>query len=87
MEQKSVLCIVDDDEAVRDSLQVLLETMGYATKAFESGPQFLEACPTLGADCVLLDVRMPKMNGLEVQQHLKETLPSLPVIIVTSTLR
>tara|TARA_R110000787_G_scaffold205346_1_gene315766 strand:- start:1226 stop:1855 length:630 start_codon:yes stop_codon:yes gene_type:complete len=81
--EKNIVCIVDDDEAVRESLQILLETMGYAVHTFESGPDFLEACGTLEAGCVLLDVRMPRMNGLEVQKRLKDITPELPVIIVT----
>lgn len=81
--EKKVVCIVDDDEAVRDSLQILLETMGYAVHAFESGPDFLEACGGLVSGCVLLDVRMPRMNGMEVQNRLKDIKPDLPVIIVT----
>jgi two-component system response regulator FixJ len=83
MAQEPVVCIVDDDEAVRDSLQVLLESMGYAVRAFESGVAFLEDCATLEAGCVLLDVRMPQMSGLEVQQRLQTERPDLPVVIVT----
>jgi len=83
MAQEPVVCIVDDDEAVRESLQVLLETMGYTVKAYESGIAFLENCGSLGPGCVLLDVRMPHMNGLEVQERLKAERPDLPVVIVT----
>jgi len=83
MAQETVVCIVDDDEAVRDSLQVLLETMNYAVKAFDSGVAFMENCATLEAGCVLLDVRMPHMSGLEVQQRLRTERPDLPVVIVT----
>jgi two-component system response regulator FixJ len=83
MSLNSVICIVDDDEAVRDSLQVLLETMGYATRAYESGIRFIEDCAAVEAGCVLLDVRMPKMSGLEVLHHLQEIRPNLPVIMVT----
>ena len=83
MAQQSVVCIVDDDEAVRDSLQVLLETMDYAVKTYESGVAFLDECATLDAGCVLLDVRMPHMSGLEVQQRLITQRPDLPVVIVT----
>lgn len=83
MAQEPVVCIVDDDEAVRDSLQVLLETMGYDVKAYESGVAFLENCAALEAGCVLLDVRMPGMSGLEVQQILQAERPDIPVIIVT----
>lgn len=83
MSQDLIVCIVDDDEAVRESLSVLLETMGYTVRTFESGPDFLDACASLETACVLLDVRMPKMSGIEVQQRLKELRPDLPVIIVT----
>ena len=83
MPQNQIVCIVDDDDAVRDSLQVLLETMDYAVKAYESGPDFLEECTAPEMACVLLDVRMPKMNGMEVQQRLHDIRPALPVIIVT----
>lgn len=83
MSQNSSVYIVDDDEAVRDSLQVLLETMGYTVMAFESGVDFLENCAALETGCVLLDVRMPKMSGLEVQQKLRPMRPDLPVVIVT----
>lgn len=77
------VCVVDDDEAVRESLQILLETMGYAIRAYESGIAFLEECVTLNAGCVLLDVRMPKMDGIEVQKHLQIRRPDLPVVVVT----
>lgn len=83
MAQDPIVCIVDDDEAVRESLQVLLETMNYAVEAYESGVAFLENCATLSAGCVLLDIRMPKMSGLEVQQRLQTERPDLPVIIFT----
>ena len=83
MAQDRVVCIVDDDEAVRDSLQILLETMGYPVRSFEAGPEFLEACVALDAGCVLLDIRMPKMSGMEVHKRLLDIRPDLPVIIVT----
>jgi two-component system response regulator FixJ len=83
MAEQSVVCVVDDDEAVRDSLQILLETMNYTVKAYESGAMFLEECAALEAGCVLLDIRMPQMNGLEVQQRLRSERPDLAVVIVT----
>lgn len=83
MSQEATVCVVDDDEAVRDSLQVLLETMGYRVNAYDSGVEFLENCALQEAGCVLVDVRMPKMSGLEVQQRLRTDRPELPVIIVT----
>ena len=77
------VCIVDDDRAVRESLQVLLESMGFTTGTYDSGPAFLDACGTLKPGCVLLDVRMPRMDGLEVQKRLQAGHPALPVVIVT----
>jgi len=75
--------IVDDDASVRDSLQALLDASGHTTDAYESGVDFLKAANKIGRGCVLLDVRMPKMDGLEVQAHLREARPDLPVVIVT----
>jgi two-component system response regulator FixJ len=75
--------IVDDDEAVRDSLEALLEASDYVTAGFPSGPAFLDICETENKGCVLLDVRMPKMDGLEVQERLLKIRPDLPVVIIT----
>ena len=75
--------VVDDDDAVRASLQALLETAGYRTTQFESGIAFLDSLETgLGA-CVLLDVKMPGLDGLEVQRRLNDRGVVLPVIVVT----
>jgi two-component system response regulator FixJ len=75
--------IVDDDEFVRDSLQALLDASGYTTGSYDSGVAFLEVAKDLGKGCVLLDVRMPKMDGLEVQVRLRGLRPDLPVVIIT----
>jgi len=75
--------IVDDDESVRDSLQALLEALGHTTMCFGSGIAFLDAVKGLSRGCVLLDVRMPGMDGLEVQQRLRGLRPEMPVVIVT----
>lgn len=75
--------IVDDDESVRDSLQALLDASGYTTDAYESGVAFLDVAKGLAKGCVLLDVRMPKMDGLEVQVRLRGIRPDIPVVIIT----
>lgn len=75
--------IVDDDESVRDSLQALLDASGYATDTYESGVAFLEVAKGLANGCVLLDVRMPKMDGLEVQVRLRDMRADMPVVIIT----
>lgn len=75
--------IVDDDDAVRASLAVLLETAGYKVEQFDSGTAFLEALSAAQTGCLVLDVRMPGLSGLEVQEKLAERKATLPVIIMT----
>jgi two-component system response regulator FixJ len=76
--------IADDDEAVRDSLQVLLETAGYRVRAFAGGGELLAALhPGEAEGVVIVDVRMPGIGGLEVQERLPEERVGLPVIVIT----
>jgi|SRR5580700_4419880 two-component system response regulator FixJ len=75
--------IVDDDEAVRDSLGFQLESAGYDVRTFSSGVDFLNQAPSLPPGCVILDVRMPDMDGPEVQARLAEMKLSLPVVMIT----
>ena len=78
-----LILVVDDDDAVRGSLTALLETAGYRTMQFESGIALLDSPHTgLGA-CILLDVKMPVLDGLEVQRRLNDRGMMLPVVIVT----
>jgi len=75
--------IVDDDTAVRDSLEALLMAHGYDVECFASGTDFFDACKETCAGCVLLDIRMPRMDGMEVQARLHAMRPDLPVIMIT----
>jgi two-component system, LuxR family, response regulator FixJ len=75
--------IVDDDEAVRDSLSVLLESKAYAVRSFGSAPEFLTAAPSLPIGCLIADIRMPEMDGLELQQHLIDRSLQFPLIVIT----
>jgi two-component system, LuxR family, response regulator FixJ len=75
--------IVDDDEAVRDSLSVLLESKAYAVKSFASAPDFLAVAPSLPVGCLIVDIRMPEMDGLELQHHLIERALHFPMIVIT----
>jgi two-component system, LuxR family, response regulator FixJ len=75
--------VVDDDEAVRDSLSMLLESKAYAVKSFESAPEFLAAAASLPVGCVIVDIRMPEMDGLELQQHLIDCSLDFPLIVIT----
>ncbi|MBX9816286.1 MAG: DNA-binding response regulator [Proteobacteria bacterium SG_bin5] len=75
--------VVDDEEAVRRSLSFLLRTSGYQTALYASGIEFLREAKGLEPGCVLLDVRMPEMDGLEVQRELAARGVALPVIVLT----
>ena len=78
-----LIFLVDDDDAVRTSLHALLETAGYRTAQFESGVDFLDF-PDIGLGaCVLLDIKMPGPDGLEVQRRLNDHGETLPVVILT----
>ena len=75
--------IVDDDEAVRDSLSVLLESKAFAVKSFASAVEFLAAASSLHPGCLIVDIRMPEMDGLELQQHLIDRSLDFPLIVIT----
>jgi two-component system response regulator FixJ len=75
--------IVDDDEAVRDSLAVLLAAVPYQISSFASAQEFLVAAPVLPPGCLITDIRMPGMSGLELQRRLAEQALSFPTIVIT----
>ena len=75
--------LVDDDEAIRRSTSFMLKTSGFTVAVFASGIDFLQAARELGPGCVLLDVRMPEIDGLAVQAEMKARGIALPVIIMT----
>ncbi|MBO9549971.1 response regulator transcription factor [Pseudomonas sp.] len=75
--------VVDDDQGMRDSTVWLLESVGLQGVPFASGQAFLDACVDDGPACVLLDVRMPGLGGMAVQQALRERGLQLPVIFVS----
>ncbi len=83
MSSERTVCIVDDDPDVRDSLQMLLGRSGFRILSFESGRAFLQAGIKAAGACVLADIRMPEMDGLELQREINRTIPGLPVIIMT----
>jgi two-component system response regulator FixJ len=83
MSEPYPIYVVDDDEAIRRSLSFMLKTSGYAVRLFEGGLPFLKAAADLEPGCVLLDVRMPDMDGLEVQRELRARGVMLPVVIMT----
>lgn len=78
-----VVHLVDDDAAIRRSVGFMLKTSGHRVESYESGTDLLKDSAKLDRGCILLDIRMPGMDGLEVQQALQENGVSLPVIIMT----
>src|SRR5262245_62282626 len=77
------VAVVDDEASVRKALRRLLCAAGLATETFSSGQEFLDWRKTHRVDCVVLDLQMPGLTGLEVQQHLLRTGAQLPVVIIT----
>jgi RNA polymerase sigma factor (sigma-70 family) len=81
--QGPLVYVVDDDEALRDSLRWLLESAGYRTTTFSTAERFLAAYRPGVASCLLLDVRMPGLTGLELQEELNRRGQPLPIIFIT----
>jgi FixJ family two-component response regulator len=81
---KLLVSVVDDDESVRESLAGLIRSVGLAVKVFASAEEFLNSSHVHDTNCLLLDVRMPGMDGLELQRLLKISYPELPVIFITA---
>ncbi len=78
-----VVHVIDDDDAVRASLVMLLQASKIHVQAYASAAEFLKALPDIAAGCVVTDVRMPEMDGLELQQKLIELGVGFPVIVMT----
>jgi two-component system response regulator FixJ len=83
MPVEGLVYVIDDDPAMRDSLDFLLESAGLKARLFESAVSFLETLPALGPGCIVSDVRMPNLDGLELLRRLRETGKSFPTIIMT----
>jgi FixJ family two-component response regulator len=81
--QQKVIAVVDDDAPVCRALGRLLRSAGYEVEMFASGPEFLLSVPTRPPDCLLLDLSMPVMNGLEVLARLAGPERGVPVVIIT----
>jgi len=78
-----VVHIIDDDEGLRESLAFLLRSAAFEVRSFESAKTFLDALPDTSADCVITDIRMPDMSGIELLRRLKELKVGVPVIVIT----
>jgi two-component system response regulator FixJ len=82
-ERKDIVFVVDDDDAVRDSLCFLLKTIGITGQGFGSGDEFLENFDPDTSGCILLDIGMPGISGMEVQRRLVERDCRMPIIFIT----
>src|SRR5690348_14374620 len=79
----AVVHVIDDDEAVRESLTFLLKTAGLAVRTYESAGAFLRDDPKAKSGCIVTDVRMPDISGLDLLRQLKALHVGLPVIVIT----
>ena len=81
---RPLISIVDDDHSVRESLARLIRSVGFGVQVFGSAEEFLGAPTGRLADCLILDIRMPGMSGLDLQEQLAVTDRELPVIFITA---
>ena len=84
MNSQKTVHVIDDDAAVRDAVGVLLSTEGFKVHSYASALAFLEAVAKNGEGCVVTDVRMPEMNGIELIARMKEEGLSIPVVVLTA---
>ena len=81
--QHPLLCVVDDDESVRESLPDLIKEFGFAARAFSSAEEFLSSGVVDETSCLILDIAMPGMGGLELREELKRRGREIPIIFIT----
>lgn len=82
-DDKRLVHLVDDDDAIRRSAGFMLRTSGFRVETYESGVELLKRAKQLEPGCILLDIRMPHKDGLEVQQELRDQGVTLPIVIMT----
>jgi FixJ family two-component response regulator len=83
-ETRLLVSVVDDDESVRESLPDLLGEFGFSVRAFSSAEEFLASDCVDQTKCLILDIAMPGMTGLELQQELKQRRKEIPIIFITA---
>jgi two-component system response regulator FixJ len=83
MSDKGKVYVIDDDEAMRDSLQFLLDSADFDVALFETALNFLDALPSLDFGCVVSDVRMPGLDGIELLKRMKASHSTFPIVIMT----
>ena len=79
-----LIAVVDDDVSVRDSLESLIRSVGLEAKVFASAEEFLDGTPPPRPECLVLDVRLPGMSGIELHQHLVARHYKVPAIFITA---
>ena len=84
MPKKPLVAIVDDDESIRDTTKDLLESVGLAAVTFASAPLLLKSRRLKSISCLVADMRMPPMTGLELHQHLVASKRAIPTILMTA---
>jgi len=80
-----MIAVVDDSDSVRKALILQLRLSGYVTRGFASGEEFLQTWPSNGARCLILDLHMPGLSGVDVQRNLNRMQARIPVIIVSAS--
>ncbi|HET9717408.1 MAG TPA: response regulator FixJ [Pseudolabrys sp.] len=83
MQPEPIVYVIDDDEAVRQSLEFLLQTAGIQVRGFESAKAFFAVLPDVRSGCIITDVRMPDITGIDLLRRVKELNLPLPVIVIT----
>jgi two-component system response regulator FixJ len=83
MPNDAIIYVIDDDDAVRQSLEFLLKTAGIRVRSFDSAKAFLDVLPQVSGGCIVTDVRMPEITGIELLKKVMDVKPDLPVIVIT----
>lgn len=83
MHDSSSVFVIDDDEAAADSIEALMESEGFSTRVFNSAEQYLSDCDTPTPSCLIVDVRLPRVSGLELQEMLIARDVCIPIIFVS----
>jgi two-component system response regulator FixJ len=83
MRSEPIIYVIDDDESVRQSLEFLLKTAGMAVRGFESAKTFLDMLPQIRSGCIITDVRMSDVTGIDLLRRVKEIGIDIPVIVIT----
>lgn len=78
------ISIVDDDDSVREALKSLIDSVGFRTEVFASGEEFLNSSGISHTDCLITDIRMPGMSGLELQERLHASGAAIPIVFISA---